>query len=352
MRRAFSLILLGAGVFAIAVAVILPTYVYSSLAKVPLDQNSTTVLEGSAAKALVVSDRGAGPVAEIRENVNLTATAKVQPNFARAEMKEGSDVAVWLLATEVTDNADDAIVTASKRQVCFDRRTAEGYVPRPGTIEPKCQPSSSFTTKIDTKPPANPGDLPREVVTETGQPGLNFKFPFGVEKKDYDVYNDSVKKAGTAKYSGTEKLDDVEVYKFVEQIPDTQISRQTVPGTLVGTDQPSVEAGRFYQATITTWAEPVTGVIVKQQQQQHQELRVDGGVSGTVVFDGTLTYNQATVDRNIAQVQANRGKLSFIATTGPIVFGVTGGLMLVAGAFLLLRRSRTDDRPVARHTPS
>jgi hypothetical protein len=351
LRRVFSLILLGLGVFAAAVAVILPTYVYSSLAKVPLDQNSTTVLEGVATKALVVSDTGSGPEARIRENVNLTATAKVQSNFSRAEMKEGSDVAVWLLAVRLNDNKDNAIITASKRQVCFDRRTSEAYLPPDGDAEPKCQPSSSFTTKLDDKPPAKPGDPPREITVEGTQPGLNFKFPFGTEKRDYDMYDDSLGKAFPTKYSGTEDLSGVEMYKFVENVPDTQIATQTVPGSLVGSAEPSVQAARFYRAIVTTWVEPITGVMVKQQQEQHQELRVAGNSTGTVVFDGILTFDEKSVAQNLDQANANKGKLRFLSSTAPIAFGIAGGVLILLGGFLLLRRGKTGEAPPA-HRPT
>ena len=95
MRRAFGLILLALGVFAVAGAVVLPTYVYPKLAKVPLDQDSTSVLEGTASKVLAVTDKGAGPVTEIRENRKLTATARVQANFARPEMHAKILVEPW-----------------------------------------------------------------------------------------------------------------------------------------------------------------------------------------------------------------------------------------------------------------
>jgi len=59
LRRALGLILLALGVFAVAGAALLPTYVYPKLAKVPLDQDSTSVLEGTASKVLAVTDKGA-----------------------------------------------------------------------------------------------------------------------------------------------------------------------------------------------------------------------------------------------------------------------------------------------------
>lgn len=355
MRRVFSLILLGLGVFAIAIAVLLPTFVYPKLAKVPLDQSSTSVLEGTATKVLAVTPQGA----EIRTNANLAATAKVQANFDTPEMKAGTDVAVWLLAVQVVDTKDNTVLSASKRQVCFDRRTAEGYVSRDGE-EGKCLAKSSFVTKLDEEAKTPAGAKPAEKDVARSQPGLQFKFPFGTEKKSYNVYDDNTGSAVPAKFDGTEEINGVEVYRFVQKISDTQIATKTVPGSLIKSSQDSVEkVPLFYQGTITMWVEPVTGVQVKQSQEQHQELRpnpADGGGETTVVFDGKLTFDKKTTDGLIDQVKANKGKLDFITTVGPIAFGVGGGLMILLGLFLLFNPRKDDaepgDHPVPQHALS
>ncbi|MFD8494807.1 DUF3068 domain-containing protein [Amycolatopsis sp. NPDC059657] len=348
MRRVFSLILLGLGVFAIAIAVLLPTFVYPKLAKVPLDQNSTSVLEGSDIQVLAVTGKGA----ELRKGANLAATAKVQANFEPAEMKAGTDVAVWLLAVQVVDTKDNTIVSASKRQVCFDRRTAEGYVPKDGE-EPKCQAKSSFVTKLDESKKVPEGAKPPEKNVERTQPGLQFKFPFGTEQKTYNVYDDNTGTAVPAEFKGTDTINGVEVYKFVQNIGDTQIATKTVPGSLIGSPEDSVkDVPLFYKGTITMWVEPVTGVQVKQSQQQHQELRpAIGSGSTTVVFDGTLTFNQKTINGLVDQVKANKGKLDFITFVGPLAFGIGGGVMILAGLFLLLRGRKAEPEPDDRATP-
>ncbi|MEU5264585.1 DUF3068 domain-containing protein [Amycolatopsis sp. NPDC021455] len=326
MRRAFGLILLALGVFAVAGAVVLPTYVYPKLAKVPLDQDSTSVLEGTASKVLVVTDDGSGPVAKIRENAKLTATGHVQANFAAPEMQKDTDYAVWLLAVQVKDDADGALVTASKRQVCFDRRTAEGYEPN-GATDPKCDAKSSYVTEPDG------------TNTDKAQPGLNFKFPFGTEQKDYKVYDDNTGAAVTAKYTGTETVNGIETYKFVQNIPDTKLDSKKVPGSLIGSAEASVTADLYYRGVNTMWVEPVTGIEVKQQQQQHQELRA--GTSTTVVFDGTLAYNGKTISQMVDQVDENKGKLEFLSSTGPLWLGIGGGVLILVAVYLLVRRRPT-----------
>jgi Porin PorA len=335
LRRAFGLILLALGVFAVAGAVLLPTYVYPKLAKVPLDQDSTSVLEGTASKVLAVVDKGTGPVTEIRENAKLTAVGRVQANFAAPEMQEDTDYAVWLLAVRVTDDEDNTVVNASKRQVCFDRRTAEGYAPN-GAKDPKCDARSSYVTELKDKADVV-GQTPGEKNIEKAQPGLNFKFPFGTEQKDYKVYDDNTGAAVTARYTGTETVNGIETYKFVQNIQDTKVATKDVPGSLVGSDQPTVKADLFYRGVNTMWVEPVTGVEVKQQQQQHQELR-SGTTSPAVVFDGTLAYNGKTISQMVDQVNANKGKLEFLSSTGPLWLAIGGGVLIIVAIVLLVRR--------------
>lgn len=336
MRRAFGLILLALGVFAVAGAVVLPAYVYPRLAKVPLDQDSTSVLEGTASKVLAVTDDGTGPVSKIREDAKLTATARVQANFAAPEMRQDTDYAVWLLAVQVTDDADNTVLSASKRQVCFDRRTGEGYEPH-GESDPPCDTKSSYVTELADKA-AKDGQKPPETNDYKAQPGLNFKFPFGAEQKDYKVYDDNTGAAVTARYAGTETVSGVETYKFVQDVPDTKLDSKKVPGSLVGSDKSTVDADLYYRGVTTMWVEPVTGIEVNQQQQQHQELRVGTGGTPTVVFDGTLAYNGKTISQMVDQVNANKGKLEFLSSTGPLWLGIGGGVLIIVAIVLLARR--------------
>ncbi len=344
MRRAFSLILLTLGVFAVAGAVLLPTYVKPELAKVPLNQDSTSVLEGTASKVLAVTTVDGKTVTEVRENANLKATAHVVANFAPPEMREGTDVAVWLLAVSVADTSDNTVVSASKRQVCFDRRTSMGYVPPAGDEESKCSNNSSFVTKLDEKPEKD-GEKPKEIQENKPQPGLNFKWPFDTKQQDYQVYDDNTGRAVQAKFKGVEEIKGVEVYKFVQEIPDEKVATKKVPGSLIGAAGDSVEAGQFYRGTVTSWIEPVTGIQVKQEQQSHQELRAAENPVPTVVFDGKLAFTDQTVDKMVAQVEENKGKLDFIGYTGPIAFGVGGAVFLALGVYLLGKRRPEEPTP-------
>lgn len=354
MRRVFGLILLGLGVFAVAIAVLLPYYVYPKLAKVPLDQSSTSQLEGTASRVLAVTSNGGNITTEIRQNAQLAATAKVQANFQRPEMKPPTDVAVWLLAVQVVDKADGTVLTASKRQACFDRVTAEGSSTTEDRPDGKCLYDATFVTEADETVKVAAGTPPKEKPVFGAQTGLQFKFPFGTEQKEYQVYHDTVRKAVPAKYIGKEEVNGLEVYRFEQQVADTQVSRRTVPGSLVGLPDASLEMLLYYRGKATMWVEPATGVIVKQSQQQHQELRQTPTSTGTVVFDGDLTYTDKTTQGLVDQVNSNKSKLDLINTTGPISLGVGGGLMIIIGTILLVLSRRATqappgDQPVAQH---
>ena len=230
MRRVASLVLVGLGIFSLALGAVLHFYVYPELAVVPLDQKTESVAEGAAKvfypKELVVKD------------AQLTATRKVESNRVLPDGKVDGDVMVWDQGLVVTD-AEDQLVSAMKHRVCLDRRTNMALQ--------KC--SQQYVTDDEKGPTAEDKAVKQE--------GLNYKFPFGTEPKDYPYFDTTLRKATTARYEGTEELGGLEVYKFVQKIPLTKFRDQEVPGQLVNSTEPSVKAERRYQNTRTMWVEPI-----------------------------------------------------------------------------------------------
>ena len=265
-------------------------------------------------------------------------------------MHQDTDYAVWLLAVQVTDDADGTVLSASKRQVCFDRRTGEGYDPH-GVDRPDVRRAAAATSPSCRTRPTRTARSRPETNIDKAQPGLNFKFPFGTEQKDYKVYDDNTGTAVTARYTGTETVNGIETYKFVQDIPDTKLDSKKVPGSLVGSDQSTVDADLYYRGVNTLWVEPVTGIEVKQQQQQHQELRVGTSGSSTVVFDGTLAYSGKTISQMVDQINQNKGKLEFLSSTGPLWLGIGGGVLIIVAIVLLIRRRPAEPPapPQRRH---
>ncbi len=316
MRKAVSLALIGVGAFAIALGLLLRFYAYPALAIVPLEQKVESVAEGHAS----VFDP---EELTLRQNVGLTAVRKVESNLKQADAKPGGNVMVWDQGLLVTDT-DGETISAVEHRVCLDRHTNEAVR--------EC--SSAYVTEREE----GPSKEDRAVV----QDGVNYKFPFDVAKSDYRYFDTTLRKATVARFDSEDTVNGVTVYKFVQDIPATKIRSQDVPGSLVGLDDPSVNADRLYQNTRTMWVEPVTGIIVKGQERQKQTFRAPAGSKEAVIIDGTLTFNQKTIEGNLARVDESRPKLLLISTTGPLVLGGLGIVLLGFGIFMFVRNRRHE----------
>jgi hypothetical protein len=174
------------------------------------------------------------------------------------------------------------------------------------------------------------------------QPGNSFKFPFDTEKRGYPVYDISLKRTVEARYDGEDTVKGIDVYRFVIDVKPTKVGEQEVPGSLVGSDEPSVTVDRYYEDKRTIWVEPATGVWVAAEDTSKQEMVAPGQSpgEGTVVYEGTMKLNDHSVDENIKQVTENSGRLALL-TFWPIVMWIGGLLLIVAGVVVLVFRRPT-----------
>ena len=309
MRPTSGAILVAAGAFLIVGAVATPLAVAPALVKVPLDQSSVTVSEAKNATVLDFST-----LAE-RSGVNLTAHRAV-----RGDVNAGNaDRTVFNVGVRVIDEAGKEI-TVSTDRVALDRRTAESVA---------CCAEA-----------VNGAPFKHE--------GLTYTFPFGTEKKTYQYFDNTARKAYPAEYVGTEKLQGLTVYKFEMTAEPIKISEIDVPGNLVGSAQPTVTAGRFYANTRTLWVEPDSGVIVKGQEKQLQTLRDETGADKIKIIDATLVFTEDTQKQQAKAAKDARGQINLLTTVLPIVLGVVGLLLLLLGLFIIVRaaRRRPDATPV------
>jgi DUF3068 family protein len=329
LRRIVSFILLGLGVFAVALGLLLRFYAYPHLAKIPLDNESTSVAEGDGITALVIRTENGAPVPEIRRNLSLTSTTYVTGDLTQPEVKEDGDVAVYIEATKTTDDATDIVVDASVREVCIDRFSSEAVAPCEGQY---------IETEQGHKVTADRNSIQ--------QPGLSFKFPFATEQKDYKFYDLSVRKPVLARFDGEETIQGLDTYRFVMNVPPTKVGNEEVPGSLVGkNDEPSVNAEHYYQVKRTVWVEPSTGIVVVGQQEGRQELLTEGQSpgEGTTVFDGSLRFNDATINDNVTKAEDYKSKLALL-TSWPVAMWVVGGLALIIGFVMLLNAGERGGR--------
>jgi hypothetical protein len=87
------------------------------------------------------------------------------------------------------------------------------------------------------------------------------------------------------------------------------------------------------------WVEPVTGQIINGSEERKQELRAPGRPpgGGTLVFDGTLEFDDKTVKANVEAAADNKSSL-WLLTTFPVILWIAGGALVAAGLVLLALR--------------
>lgn len=324
MRRIISFVLIGLGAFAVALGLLLRFYVYPLSAKVPLDVDSVSVAQGKGITSVVVDEVDGVPTPEIRQNLNVTSTTHVSGDLTQPQVVDGGDVAVWVEATKTVDDDSGILLNAYVRSLCLDRQTSDAVAPCDGQYIEEEQ-GKRVTGAPDT----------------VQQPGISFKFPFGTAKRSYQLYDISVKSTVEARFDGEDTIKGVDVYRFVAEVEPTKIGEQEVPGSLVGEDEPSVTMDQYYQDKRTIWVEPATGVWISVQDEGRQELVAPGQSpgEGIVVYEGTMSLSDKSVEDNIEQANDNTGRLALL-TVWPIAMWILGLLLVAIAVPLLLVRGR------------
>ena len=284
MRRDIGLILAGLGAFLIVLAVAMPTYIAGHVVKFPLNYYYKAVL--TAPNTTYFS---ATKVAEVTgANVNAVYTLKGDA------AKGNSSTAVWDLFTYIYDtgiSGPDQQISIQQRTVAFDRKTAELRSPQSGVV--------------------------------------GYVFPMGTQPKTYDVFDTSLNRPVPYTYAGTDNVDGIFTYKFVENVAPTKIGFSPLSST----------DPEYYAINLTYWVDPDTGALlkVKEHQQQFLENAITGAKT-TTLFDGTLAPTAASVQDIVNIDNSGRLKITLIQTILPIVVGVVGAALLVWGVLLVRRR--------------
>jgi len=330
MRRVLGFTLVGLGAFAVVLGLLLRGYLYPTLAKLPLDpanpdpgrpnqqQRASTVLVAEGATYL---DRGTGRPVDHR---TLTLRVKVAGDLTAPESKVNGDVAVWRTGTTVMDG--DTKISVTTVSACLDRHT--------GMAVADCS-RASVTSDDRTTDPA-------------GITGLVDTFPFGTQKKDYPYYDSVILAAVPMRYSGTDTVNGLPVYRFVQDIPPTQAQEVQVPGDLVGGDPSQlVNAHLFYQNRRVVWVEPVSGVIVKDQEDMRETLRGPDNREGAVALAGPFVMTPESVRDLTDQAVTAKRQLLLLSGTGPTVLVLGGLLLALLGVALVAwpRRGRRRTVP-------
>jgi Porin PorA len=309
MRRVLGGVLLGLGVLLVVGAALVKWVAAPALVKIPDDVNLTTVAQGSS-QVFVLQ-------AQAVHTVPVIAT-----RIVRSDAKAGtSSVGVFdetlclRNGAGITQpgpdgcvpNTDPAFVQRTTDRVAFDRKTALA-VPN----------GQQYGAAVNGDPSI------RHV-------GLSYTFPIDTEKKSYPFFDTVVGKAYPMNYRGTEKLNGLDVYRFEQAVPDSDIKIQDLlPGK--------------YSNVRVVWVEPTTGVIVKGSEQ----IKETFAAGGQTAFSGTLVFNDASVKSQADYAKKQLSKVHLIRIWIPLTLAVLGVVLIVVGLLLLLRRRRS---PVVDEAP-
>ena len=156
----------------------------------------------------------------------------------------------------------------------------------------------------------------------------------------------------TARYVSEETVQGLTTYKFISQLPATQIQTQEVPGSLVGDSAPSVQAPVYYADTRTVWVEPKTGVIVKGSEQNLTTLRDSAGQDKTVILQFDLTFNEQTQRSQAQLARDNIGKIDLVTLWLPLIGLLVGIVLIIAGLIIMVSADRATARPSEEPEPA
>jgi Porin PorA len=299
MRRLVGTVASGLGMFLVVFALLLHFYVVGVAVKFPVNTFTISTLMGHD-----VSYFNTTKLTEL-SGVTMKVTNTTQGDAAAGN----SARAVYNTFTYIYDETNNQTFQFSTSRMAFDRKTGE--------LINCCGAAVGTNTKIHMT-------------------GLGVLFPLGTKPQNYQVFNTTLLKPATARYEGQTTVDGLSTYKFGTQVPPTNVGTQQVPGSLIGSTQPAVSLDEYYQATITDWVNPATGVPVAVNQNQHIGLRDSTGAEKLVVFAGDLSTTPATVRASVHTVNNNLGLLNLVETSGPLIGGLVGIILLIGGIVIVL----------------
>lgn len=314
MGRKLGTVALFLGAFVLALAVLSRFYMYDRLAVVPQNNVSTSTAETAegddaeylnAAEGLIITN---GPL----KNTKLV-TGDVEAS-KKASDELDRDVAVWNIydctaAPSFDCGSGETALSASEDTVAFDRHTGETVAWSGNEIQ----------TNGETIKPAK-------------FKGLYFKFPFDAQKKTYRFWDGTLNKATPATYVGEGSVKGMKVYKYRQTIEPVVTGPIDVPGSLVGSSEPTVTADQVYSSVTDYSVDPVTGVVLLGQTAQDNYLEVDGERKLTTT-KATLRYTDKNVADTVDEYKSKAMLLTAVKTYVPVGGVVLGLLLIAAGLF-------------------
>ncbi|MGA4842610.1 DUF3068 domain-containing protein [Streptomyces sp. G45] len=323
MRRKASLVLLALAVFFAALSPLLRWYAFPRLVKVPPSQYQTTVLE---AKPATLIDYGTMKAKRVPK---VTVVQTLKGDVAASEKVERSadrDVVVWDGLTYV-QGPDGKMVSKIPERYVFDAHSQ--------------QPVHTSGEMVDGDP------VKRE--------GIEFKWPFLTEKRDYRYFDAQARVTKPIHYKGTRTFRGLEVYYFEQSIPWTRVPMpKTLPVKgLTAKSLAKTGTTRWYSTVRRFWVEPTTGAPVYGEEIHQEELRggtLLGDRDKVTAFSGHVKMREDYIEDTVDLVRSQRLLILLITSYLPWGFLVLGVLLLALALWLEARGRGPDDPEPTQET--
>ncbi|MFD8048089.1 DUF3068 domain-containing protein [Streptomyces chartreusis] len=323
MRRKASLILLALAVFFAALSPLLRWYAFPRLAKIPANQYQDMVLE---AKDATLLDYG---TMKARKVPKVTIVQTLKGNVEESEKIErtaGKDVVVWDGLSYVV-GPDGKMVSKIPERYIFDAHSQE--------------PVHATGEMVDGDP--------------VKRQGIEFKWPFLTEKRDYEYFDAQGRITAPIHYKGTQDFRGVEVYYFEQTIPWTKVTfPKTMPVEGI-TPESVAKTGttRWYTTVRKFWVEPLTGAPVYGEEIHKEELRggtLLGDRDKVTAFAGHVKMREDYIEYTVDLVNSNRTLVLLLTSYLPWGFLTLGVLLLALSLYLEARGRRPGDPEPTKDT--
>ena len=381
MRRIWLALPAFLGAACIAAAIAIPAYLVPALRVVPLDLDitsdaSTVAADGSAGNRYpaTIFDRCSlsqpkaatlsANLTQQRRSVIIDPSDRRQATVQSAQTVEiqrtrdaaGKETEPTMAPANDERKCDDGLLNANIDRVSVNRKTS---VPN-GAVS---------SLQLEAVPEG--GNIKDVSVDLPDRKGFQYKFGFGVKKRDYLYYDTTTRQDVTAKYVAEKTIDGVKTYEFVAQVPETDLSSlpnaqgEAALGTMLTqpaswwgisgrgvTAKDSVTMHRYASATRHVWVEPETGTIVDGKEDQSQYFKSPDQSQDTPapirnfkmdVLKGTFKWSDSTVSNQTTKAKGYIKELKLGGFWVPLILAIIGVALLALFAFLLIRGRRDGD---------
>jgi hypothetical protein len=319
MRRVVWPVLTGLGAFFIVLAIMSRFVIPAQAVKFPLNEYSLTTLVANNASWFSPKS-----VSEL-SGVTMTIISTTKGDVSAADTLGSANNAVWdnFAAVEDTTNHQAIEIPAYADELAFNRKTGV-LVPWSGN-------------SVDGKH-----------VSVSGQ---GYVWPLNAKKQSYQVFDTTLLKPVTFRFTGTATTSGVATYVYVANVPPTQTGTESLPGALVGSKASEVTLPEFYSTQETYYVDPVTGAPLLVHRDVQQVLKDSSGTTRLVLLSANFTTSPASVAAHVKSDNHYRFEINLATTIIPIIAVIVGIILLAAGLVLLRMRPdyeeyQDEDEPI------